>query len=305
MALIDEMKVAREEPIVGFAEFLKSCQPGSSLLYCFMEAKDDEIYYSSIIRSIIDKEFETFKCRNKDGVIKVYHLIKAQSSYQNIKTGFFVDRDFDPLINNPYIFETPFHSIENFYTDIGCIKKIFHQQFGIDRVNDAADYSICVNLYLSLQEEFHNKVLNLNAWLCCHADERNNGNCLRINVDDKIKWQEVVSPDLDAINIPNYTYDEINQLLNTRLISEDVFQQKIEAFKTVEAAHTFRGKFEIRFLISFLKMFCQQISKPRAKLCKRRYSTNLQFKLENVITILSSYAFVPTCLKEYIVRIAT
>jgi hypothetical protein len=304
MDLLNEMIEAKELPVVGYAEFLRSCQLDSVILYCFIEAKDDEIYYSNVLQGILGDTFETFKCRNKDGVLKVYHLVKGNVIYGEIRVAFFVDRDFDPLLNNPHVFETPWHSVENYYVDASCIKKLIHEQFGIDRINDAGDFALTLNRYLLLQNEFHKRVTNLNSWLSCHADERAKGNTLRINIDDKVKWKDIVNSNLDGVEIKALTFEELTQLFEVSEIQIDAFNSKVEVFRAVNAAHAFRGKFELKFLVSFLKVFSNEVSKPSGHLCSKRYSCTLQFAIENIVTTLSSYAVVPESLRNYIKEIA-
>ena len=174
MDILANMNEAKEAPIVGYTEFSLKYTNKSIALYCFFEAIDDIRYYTPIIRNVSGYPLvNTFMCRNKVGVLKVYTLIKAKPEYKNAKTGFFVDRDFDKLISNSDIYETDFYSIENFYVVEPCIHNIFHEHFQIKWFSD--DFEICVNRYKALQNEFNFRILPLNAYLSCHADARQKG----------------------------------------------------------------------------------------------------------------------------------
>jgi Protein of unknown function (DUF4435) len=304
MALLDEMKEAQGKPIVGYAEFLRSCKPASVILHCFFEAKEDELYYSNVIYSIIGEEFETFRCDDKKGVIRVYQLVKSNAIYNEIKTAFFVDKDFDPLLNNPEIFETPYHSIENFFVVVRSVKRAFQQHFGIHPTRDEEDFLFCTKLYVDLLNEFHEKVLHLNAWLSCHADERQKGNKIKLYIDQRIKWGEIVSNDLSRILIESMSFEEINQVFETDGIVEEAFNQKVLMFREVNPVETFRGKFELQFLASFLKQFRNEVSKRNGHICNKRYTTTLQFTIENILNTLNSCAFIPQDLRDYIERVA-
>jgi hypothetical protein len=163
MSLIATMREMKTKPIVGYQEFMLTYKKKRRHLYCFFEAKDDEVYYSRVIQLTlaINYEFETFTCDNKEGVIKVYKLINNHRKYKKAKTGFFIDRDFDRLKRNPDIFETTFYSIENFYVGVETVKKILYEQFRISRTSP--DFKLCVDLYIKLQSDFHNKILNINS----------------------------------------------------------------------------------------------------------------------------------------------
>ena len=307
MSLITTMREKKEDAIVGYTDFIRVYSKKKKYFYCFFEAKDDEIYYSPIIGHTKPNHlFETFTCNNKDGVLKVYHLIKNNRTYKKAKTGFFIDRDFDKLKNNPEIYETPFYSIENFYVGVQSLKEILYQQFGIAR--GSADFILCTDLYRKLQSKFHDKVLNLNAWLACYADIRNTpgSGILRLNINTKINFIDKVVKDLSDVNIIPLSFNNISALFASPagLITKKRYKKKKRKFASCKKAEVFRGKFEMQFFVSFLSRLKAAIEHPAQTLCSKRYKTSLQFTYANIYTQLNTYAFVPKPLRKYIRRIA-
>lgn len=308
MSLINIMREKRVDPHVTFTDFLHTYSKKGKNLYCFFEAKDDEVYYFPIIQQNTKKNYtlETFTCNNKDGVLKVYQLIKDNKVYTKAKSGFFIDRDFDPVNKNPEIFVTPFYSIENFYVRLDTVKHILYQQFRIPRKSD--DFKNCKKLYKKLQTKFHEKVINVNSWLACYADVRNQrgSKINQLNIDDKIKFSNSVASDLSEVKVEELDYDDLMSLFHcpTDLISKKKFKRKKRQFASCKKSEVFRGKFELQFFVCFLSKFKAIIEDRNQNLCSTRYKTPLQFKIENVFTQLNSYAYVPNSLRKYIKRIA-
>jgi len=307
MSLITKMREKKTDAIVGYTDFIRVYSKKRNRFYCFFEAKDDEIYYSPVIEHVKpNKRFDTFTCSNKDGVVKVYELIKKHKIYRKVKTGFFIDRDFDRLMQNPDIYETPFYSIENFYVGTRSIKKILYEQFRMPR--DSNDFRLCADLYRRLQSEFHSKVLNLNAWLACYADIRNKKSSaiLRLNIKDKISFADKIASDLSEVSVTSLSFNELTALFGSPvgLIDKKKYRKKKNKFKSCRKSEVFRGKFEIQFFVSFLSKLKNAIEKPKQTLCSKPYKITLQFTYTNIYTQLNSYAYVPNSLHKYIRRIA-
>jgi hypothetical protein len=306
MSLIDEIRKKKEDYVVGYMEFAQNYFSDSGIIYCFYEAKNDRIYYNGVIRtSFTGIRIDGFVCKNKEGVLKVYDIIKAQNEkYDGLKSGFFVDRDFDPLINNEEIYETSWHSIENYYADIKCLENTFTDIFGL---NTHEDLRKAKEIYQDLQNKFHLKVLPVNAWISCHTDSWRNNIQVTVNFDDLFKLDNsIVDETLSSINCEDYDYDKLCKLFKTTIaVEHDNFLAKIEDFKNKEYHKLFRGKFEMRFLISFLNNFSKLLNSEKSEVFSKRYKYNRQFTADDTYLLLNSYAFRPECLLNYIKKIVS
>jgi Protein of unknown function (DUF4435) len=305
MELIAEMIDSQNAAVVGYSEFLQKYKAGEIKLHCFYEAQDDVIYYHTIVRRISGREDAMpHKCRNKDGVLKVYRLIKRRREYLLAKTCYFIDRDFDKLCNNPEIYETPFYSIENFYTHPTTFERILVEQF--EMTFDHADFVTSTALFQAARSKFHQKVLPLNAYLSCCAHARMKNGNPRLNIDDKINVKNGVSIDLKDFNADRLPQDLIalEALFETPgLIRKEDFEKEVERLSKLDMGQVFRGKFELQFVESFLKRFKSAIERKKGHLLHERYTCSIQFSYDVLFTQLSSYAYVPDCLRTYILSV--
>jgi len=306
MDLINEMLVAQNETVVGYHEFLQKFQLGDNRIHCFYEAKDDILYYHPIVRRLTGiEDCLSYKCRNKDGVLKVYGLVKAKIEYNLAKTGYFVDRDFDSLLNNPDVYETPFYSIENFYTQVATVQRIFIEQFEMPL--DHPDYEKSLSLFGSVRAIFHEKVLSINAYLKCYSRIRHEKGNVRLNIDDKFNVKNGVSESLDDFTLNHIPQDvpSLEALFDTNgLISYEDFESEKKALRELDMGQVFRGKFEMQFLESFLKRFKNAVDRKNEHMLSKRYSCSTQFSYEQLFTQLGSYAYLPEDLRSYIFTIS-
>lgn len=84
-----------------------------------------------------------------------------------------MDRDFDSLINNSLIYETPYYSIENFYTGNEAVSNILRNQFKLDDADE--DYQIAMDLFKRRQKEFHASTRYFNAWIMLQRELSSEG----------------------------------------------------------------------------------------------------------------------------------
>ncbi|GGK71815.1 DUF4435 domain-containing protein [Rufibacter glacialis] len=306
--LIDELREESVSGVVAYAEFAESFNKNSTeSMYCFFEGDDDYDYYRARIHSHAkQKIILDFNCGGKDYLLKAYSLIKDKPVYANATTAYFIDQDFDCYINNPDIYITPCYSIENFYSDVESFKSILKSRFKIPR--DSNDMEICLQLYLNTIDKFHDKVLFLNSWLSCYADLRNQGVVnKRLFIEKKTKklFDDIVHVNVEDVK----DFTEFNNFLslkalfdNNEDVKEEVFLKKVEQYKYVDKSKVFRGKFELRFLISFLKRLNELIGNKAKTICSKAYASTMPFN-EPYLTLLSGFAITPPCLIDYLRRI--
>lgn len=300
----------REEAIsdcVAYTEFMLQYKKGMDSLYCFFEGFEDRTYYSIRINNLSNVEdYNDYVCGGKDDVLKVHNLIKENSHYKEVKTGFFVDGDFDEGPVPDTIYVTPTYSIENFYCSQESFEKIIVAEFKMKKIDN--DFAKCVDNYLELQKQFNAKTLNLNAWLACQADYRNkNKGTSRLNIDKTVKsfFEKIVSPDLTAIKplVEIQTKQQLEVIFPKAQIIDDLeFEKKVSDFRKVNQTEKFRGKFLLKFLENYLTRL-QSIFGLSSSLFENKYSCSLRFEYATICSTLSQYAKTTNCLKEYIKKI--
>jgi hypothetical protein len=281
---------------------------GDDTLYCFFEGYEDRTYYAIRIENISNAEkYKDYICGGKDEVLKVHSLIKQNQHYKSVKTGFFIDKDFDSQAYSDEIYETPTYSIENLYCCKEAFEKILTSEFRLKPEDN--DYTKCLSIYLNLQESFNQETFLLNAWLACQADYRNeNGIKTRLNIDKRVKvyFDKIALPDLSGIKpFPEFSTKENIEIIfkDAQPIDQNKLQIKISEFQTLNLTERFRGKFLLRFLESFLCRL-QSVFGTNSTLFEKKFSCSLRFEYATICSNLSQYAMTGNCLKQYIKKVS-
>lgn len=302
--IVEYLRAESTSDCVAYTEFILQYKKGENNLYCFFEGFEDRTYYSIRIENITEVEkYYDFVCGGKDGVKKVYDLIKSNQHYKDVKTSFFIDNDFDNESKSNGIYVTPTYSIENLYCTKEAFEKILISEFKMNRTDD--DFNKCLDNYLKLQNQFNEEILIFNAWLSCQSDYRKeNDTTTRLKIDKKTKayFEKIVLPDLNSIkSIPEINTKENLEIIfeDSPIIDNEILNKKIDLLKQVNKTDNFRGKFLIRFLESYLSRL-QSIFGVENTHFEKTYSCKLRIENATICSNLSQYASTPPCLKEYL-----
>ncbi|NEQ69399.1 MAG: DUF4435 domain-containing protein, partial [Symploca sp. SIO2D2] len=191
---VDNLRASRGKAKTVFMEFTRLYKQYESALYCFFEGEDSQ-YYGIRINNIARPEKDIYlRCNGKEGVLGIHKMLSSRKYYANVKAAYFVDRDFDKSVsetNLSGIYETPCYSIENFYTSTQCLEKILRSEFKLTESDE--NFARCILLYKKLQEEFHDAVELLNAWIACQRAKSG-----ELNISS-VKVSEFVNISLDKI----------------------------------------------------------------------------------------------------------
>lgn len=302
--IVDTLREQATTDCVAYAEFMLQYKKGEDILYCFFEGFEDRTFYSIRIDNISNASgYNDYVCGGKDDVLKVHSLIKENPYYKEVKTGFFVDSDFDstPVPNGVYV--TPTYSIENLYCCQEAFERILIAEFKMKKTDN--DFSKCVSNYLDLQKKFTQDTLLFNSWLACQADYRNNNKIkTRLNIDNKVKahFEKIVLTDLSSIRPFEkiQTKEQLQTIFSEApQIDDATLQTKVNEFSTINQSEKFRGKFLLRFLECYLSRL-QSIFGLACTPFENKYSCKLRIEYATICSNLSQYAKTPNCLKDYI-----
>lgn len=307
---VEHLKQEANSGHTYFTEFVLAYNKNTSNLYCFFEGYDDTKYYSIRIKNItFNERYNWFYCSGKENVMEALTLIKKHKEYNLNRILFFIDKDFSEKVENKYIYCTPYYSIENFYTTHKAIEAILKEEFKlIENIIGNNDYEKVLELYNKLLKEFHSKTLFFNAWLACQNDMRIEKNeKRRLHIDSKIKkyFKSIISRDLNSIS----DFEDLNNLKELHILFPEAYkidvkqiQSKIKDFEKLDGRKYYRGKFELKFLISFIDRLKNELGKKDSLIFSKRYKINLITEYSTAISILSQYAETPECLKDYLNR---
>lgn len=306
MNSVQEMLDEAESEHVAYTEFMHQYQKDDRL-YCFFEGDDDIKYYRVRIEAQTGRAIEGFTCYGVDKLKRIKQLVEEKLEYKNALILYFIDKDFTSQITTENMYVTPVYSIENFYSNRQTLERILTDEFKISKLSH--DFNICIQLFEKLQNEFHNKLLVFNAWLACQSDLRiQTGQIKRLNITDTVKNyfddKTIVASNLTSVRdyaelndiemIENVIFKEVDK------IDHEILEAKINDFSQQIFDEVFRGKFELKFFISFIKKLINLISNAKTTILSKKYKYKLQLNPENEMSILSQYALTPLCLPVFL-----
>jgi hypothetical protein len=124
MDLVEKLREESSSEHVAYTEFILKLKRKTDGLFCFFEGKDDNKYYGIRIKNITLQDFEYINCEGKENVIKVCELIAKKPEYENIKTSYFIDSDYQDSAEISNIYCLPSYSIENQYVKKSVLENI-------------------------------------------------------------------------------------------------------------------------------------------------------------------------------------
>ncbi|BAH44566.1 hypothetical protein BBR47_35890 [Brevibacillus brevis NBRC 100599] len=296
---LEKLRASRDKESVSYKRFMELLERNKDAVFCFVEGEDSK-YYAAKIESIEPSyKYHFINSKGKEGVLKLFRLITGISEYDLIKTLYFVDRDFDELIDNPHIYETPCYSIENLYTTKNTICRVLQREFQLDETDD--DYYTALHAFSTHQSEFHDAMDQINAWIACHRDLSKQGITTRLNLSD-LNPSNLVTVSLTGVT-QKYSFDSLIEMFpHAAEIDQETLENKLRSFRSIDRQKWYRGKFELFFFKKFIEILSEDSNRRHPFLFSTKRKNQLQLSA-NVLSELSQYAEFPECLRTYVKRI--
>lgn len=273
-----------------------SKKPGCMI--CFFEGVHDKDYYNVHIRSFCG-DFIGIPCHCKKNVLKMYEEIHADNK-DKYRLAYFIDRDFDELINNPDIFETDGYSIENYYCTRSSFSRILKDYLYLDDSSD--DYSRAIVFYDREYSSSHSVTSEFNYYYSAvKRKERNTGEEISVSCGDCFPLN------LGSIGINNYSkkYDltTLNETFGTNLIQDDLKAEQVHL--DVDPCLFYRGKYEIQELESILEYLIKEASGsyrniPKTERIIRKNPQMACIQAGKLLLVLAPMADVTDNLRRYL-----
>ena len=306
MDSVEKLRLEGENEYVAYTEFILEFDKRKNDIYIFLEGFEDQAYYPIRVRSNVDDTVKDFVCHGKENVINIHNLIKKSEEYKDVKTLYFVDSDFDNNKNIPdTIYITPTYSIENLYVSQVCLERILTSEFKFKKKSD--DLIKCMRMYQFLFSKFIDVVDNLNIWLACQNQIRDNDNVnTQLKIDKTLKGvfpKNLITENLnDILDIDDFVSKDSIEIIFKEACSISIFHfEKLKtSFILCDKRLVFRGKFYLKLLESFLLRLQSLDYKKHTEIFTKKYNSNLDFKYTTLCSVLSQYADTPSCLKTYI-----
>lgn len=304
MELIEQMIGAQNNQVVGYTEFLQRYILGDTSIHCFYEGNEDRIYYHGLVRSIHQGvQINPYGCGNKDGVLVVFDLILRRPEYVDARTLFFIDRDFDALLSDVRIYETPYYSVENFYTQEHTLTEFLTGNLGI--LAGSADFDLAIDLFRRAKNDFYQLCRPVNAYLRCIAHKRAAGITPRLKIDNKINFKDGVSITVDGFQLNGIPSDlaGMEALFNTAgIVSQQEFTAELATISVEDMGLVGRGKFEMQFMVHFFVRFKDGIVDRSKQVLSSLYKCKANVDPNTFVNDFRSYAIEPEALRTYIRR---
>ncbi|HLO99646.1 MAG TPA: DUF4435 domain-containing protein [Fimbriimonas sp.] len=298
--LVSTLKSSRKSAIVTYYDFIKRATASPDAIFCFFEGEDNKYYVPIIEHVHVGIRIEFFNCGGKS---KVFELDSKLSSkiYSVYRKAFFVDGDFDSTLTPSSIYVTPCYSIENLYVNRDCFRKILKSEFLCfdDGSTECDHYKVMAHFDESLKQ-FCKNVFSLNAWILAQRRSSTSISLKRASLDN-IRIHKFVKVNLDGI----VKLQKLSECLNLGNLDASLVTRKqlLDASKVLRAGNPicdFRGKFQMYFFISYLKLLISDANSTAPTKFTLRTKVKLSLSEGNAISELSSYAKTPLCLRTYI-----
>ena len=260
---VKDLIKSKDSLSVLYADFshLKQIRPLS--FFAFYEGKDAPYYYNKLLVVNPELEISPIKCKGKSMVKKMYSSLNNKGELEGIKTGFFIDRDFDRndeeyIVNDFYV--TNRYSIENYYVSEDCFMKIMRNELGITEEN--TDFEIILSRFRSFQHSYHQSTSLFNAW---YFSIKNSDKRCEVSLDDTLP-DGYLEYDYEHWEVrQNYSLDELNMRFSQQ--SHEVTEQEIETYRSEldsDPVINYRGKFEMTCLVCFMRKIQEELNRKKS-----------------------------------------
>ncbi|WP_159478608.1 DUF4435 domain-containing protein [Chryseobacterium sp. 18068] len=290
----DLLKKTHSSQVV-FHKFVLLHRKHKTDLFCFFEGADSQYYFPRINNH--NENNHPIICGNKKSVLESYDFIK--NKYPSFKTIFFTDLDFDDIIVKKDLYTTSGYSIENYYCSENVFSRILKNEFFLKITDD--EYLTLMDIFNKRQKE-HTKATSLfNLWYYSAKKKANAGaTTVNANLGDKFV-KEFICYSFDSIT-SNYTLEDIKEKFPDAIaVSEEDLKSNLEDFNRKEPLMRFRGKYQIEFIVKFLKYIIDDANKEKRILKKK---TKFRIDAAIVLSQISQYAETPKCLKDFLTNCA-
>lgn len=297
--LTDRMRAAREKDVVSLQSYNTARSKHPSIAMIVLEGDEDPIYYGTMIgKTNPDLTWVPLVCKGKDRVLSLRVLLERNKDIDASLTYFIVDHDFDHLKGHqpgPNLYCTPSYSIENLLISDEVLNALLLGEYKCG----AGDESIGTirGLFEDRLAEFVVAMELANRTLhFCRTKKLYSG-----SVENRIK--QYLSISLDAVS-SKYDETDVGKLVGfSDELDISAIGETTEAFDRLDPMKDWRGKFVLSTFVELLSLLQEDGNMKVPKYFQERRKVSFNPK-SSTIRVLASIAPAPTCLRDFIDRIA-
>lgn len=288
-----------------YHEFLTRYSKSKSIVYGFVEGKEDPCFYRGFIENQLPEgwEVELWPAGNKKQVYFIHSTIDWRR-FPKKRICFFVDRDLSELIpetlpKDSNIYVTDRYSIENDIVNRATCYRVLTEVCGLNGVaHDELDV-IC-DLFDQEFEKFMHALVPVMSWVLTWRRIGKKASLSDILMRDIFS---IVHGKVSVINLPKgkasiqeYIHDQCNLVVDMSVDINNVASEFItgDVFKKFT-----RGKYLFWFLIEF----CCSVRKSALTLfksCKKLPAMHVSLSASNGLTVIGNRARIPVSLRTFL-----
>lgn len=292
---LEQMRKERGTYEAIYIQFVNSKKYFETYAFCFYEGEDGK-YYNSRIRQKFGDKFLTYTVGNKKEVLKLFKRITSTNLYDDVCTMFFVDRDYDLSLSgkSEKLFETPCYSIENFYVQRECLKKILQSEFGLNEIDN--DFQKSLADFEQRERDFNNEILEFNSLVYLRRKKSDsNSNCSF----GSIKTSHMLKVNVNKVEKATKYDETINDIKEKLQFEEKEIEKAKEELKAKgDFSVNFRGKNQLDFFVEFIRGL-KKLNEDGEYFEIKHNNIHINVT-SNRLSELSQYAVTPPILEEFL-----
>lgn len=259
--LVDEMLKATQKDVAVYQKFILDYSEHSNTLFYFVEGKDFCYYNPRIIEHCKGYDIMHYICGGKEHVIGVNKLIKKNvKCTDSNRILYFIDKDYGLNIDtiSKEIYVTDFYSIENYYLNRETVKRILTEFMEIDVHTE--NFHKAMDFYEKSFDAYSIFGKSLNAFIyTVRMFEKEN--CIKRTDFNQKRFNSFLSNNsIENYSFNEYTFEQYKAFFNVSLeIEEEQYISNLSKFSKTDHSN-YRGKYELAFLNSYLKLIKSNIN---------------------------------------------
>lgn len=305
MSMLDIHAKALDDKAACYHEFLTRYSKSNSIVYGFVEGKDDPSFYRGFIENQLPDGWtvELWTAGNKKQVYTIHSIIDWRR-FPKKRICFFVDRDLSDLIpesipKDHNIYVTDKYSIENDIVNRATCYRVLTEICGLHSVAHDEIDKICDSFEIEL-EKFMLTLIPVMSWILLWRRSGKKASLNDILMRDMFSVSNgklfIVNSPKGKESVEKYIHDQCGLIIDetvainevqTEFSSEDIFKKFT------------RGKYLFWFLIEF----CCSVRKSALTLfqsCNTLPRMHVSLSASNGLTIIGNRARIPSSLRTFI-----
>ncbi len=291
------MRMKRQSSSVDLLKLIKKIDCFESTLVCVFEGEDAKYYGSRIDQYFNELKRKNLSCKGKEKVLALKRNIEKNSSINNAKIMYFVDKDFDEKEEDFNLYCTPCYSIENFYADSSTLRRVLTDELGLCEFRENEIINEIIRSYQSFESECDAHLIDLNAWIMSRV--KDNDSSVKLNLNNH-EVEKFISYNQGVV-VRKYTLDKLDETFSiNKQLCQDLLQTCITAVENSDLNSSCRGKYRLEYFRLYLVNLFEMARNKTDYFEGLKIKPKLSLTKMNIVSELSQYSNTPACLGEFL-----